>query len=364
MKVVDEAIIVPVTVNGATASLLFDTGFSGGVAISNSVEIGEADGSQTMRDFVGEFKVKTIPIKSLMVGGFRSPVKDLKAFQQPMEHLSLGYGAHCDGILGLQFIGDSVLEINFTGSKMILHPSSYDISKLPAKPNRFIAKMLPTGLKSVEMLVTTGTKKDMVMALDTGNAFFATTHNDVLERVGERKPDEKIKFMGQSGVASGAVDSYSRRMNDMTIFGVPVKTSVWDVIDAPSSSAESDGTVGFQFLKNFNITIDLGRRMVMFESLHDQVDGEPKAEIGLVAGYSPSEKAVKVAYVTPEGPAALAGIKAGHQLLSIDGKDLVREGHTKIRRMLEGKPDEPVNLIVDEGGKQVRLKILRKFLIN
>ena len=38
-----------------------------------------------------------------------------------------------------------------------------------------------------------------------------------------------------------------------------VARSVWSVIDLPSSSAQHDGTIGFGFLKHFNITIDLKR---------------------------------------------------------------------------------------------------------
>ena len=59
------------------------------------------------------------------------------------------------------------------------------------------------------------------------------------------------KFIKQSWVASGPVDSWSVHLKNMAIFGVLVASSIWDVIDLPSSSAESDGTVGYQFLKNF-----------------------------------------------------------------------------------------------------------------
>src|SRR5437773_2611322 len=65
------------------------------------------------------------------------------------------------------------------------------------------------------------------------------------------------------------------------IFGVPVKGSIWDVIDLPSSSVEDDGTVGYGFLKNFNIVIDFERRYVWLENFTGKVADEPKAEPGI-----------------------------------------------------------------------------------
>ena len=82
------------------------------------------------------------------------------------------------------------------------------------------------------------------MSLDTGNSFYATTHKDVLQRVGLWGEDQEAKYEKESFVASGAVKSWSALMTNLTIFGVPVKESVWDVIDRPAGTAESGSTVG------------------------------------------------------------------------------------------------------------------------
>ncbi len=37
------------------------------------------------------------------------------------------------------------------------------------------------------------------------------------------------------------------RMPDLNIYGVPVKPSVWSIIDQAKSDAVGDGTVGFGF---------------------------------------------------------------------------------------------------------------------
>ena len=57
----------------------------------------------------------------------------------------------------------------------------------------FLTKLLPIGNTALDMEVTVSTGKSLTMVLDTGNAFYATTHKDVLERVGlwpaGRKPE-------------------------------------------------------------------------------------------------------------------------------------------------------------------------------
>jgi len=74
------------------------------------------------------------------------------------------------------------------------------------------------------------------------------------------------------------------------------------------------------------------------------VDAEESAEKG---------DGVHIAAVTPRGPAAAAGLRAGDVLTAIDGKSLRKEGErdpfAKLREHMEGK----------EAGDEVKLKVLR-----
>ena len=159
------------------------------------------------------------------------------------------------------------------------------------------------------------------MALDTGNSFLFTTHKDVLERVGLWKIGVEPEIHVACRVASGAVTSFSVQMPSVKIFGIPVDSSVWDVIDLPSSSAEGDGTVGFGFLKNFNIVIDYERRRVWFENWTSKVTDEPEGETGISAVYSNRQKASAGGrWVSPDSPADQSGVKEGDLLLSVDGR--------------------------------------------
>lgn len=361
----EDAIVVNANVNGREVSLMFDTGFSGGVLLDASVDVGKPTGEITLRDFVGEFKAPTVRLKSLTIGSFKGNVDGLEIVQQRGSDYTDAYGVHCDGILGLAAFRNSIMGINFEKGMFEFYPPNFQVTSLaPDSKKRFLTSLLPTGYGSLEMLVTANTGKQMVLALDTGNAFFATTHSDVLERIGLRKQSDPVKYMGYSGVASGTVESYKFGMKDCNIFGVNVPNSVWSIINLPSSSAEHDGTVGYQFLRNFNVIFDMQRRRVFLDNFKGEIKQAGSASIGLAAAYSRSQKSVIAVNVTPESPAARAGLRQGDSIIEVDGKELGRYGFKKMDRLLRGEPGEAVKLVYLSGGLTKRIVLKRELLIN
>jgi len=362
----ENAIIVDATVNGRKVSLMFDSGFSGTVILDSAINIGPATGKQGLQDFVGRFEADTVKLKSFKVGGMTILATELSdAVMMPGSDYSLSYGTHCDGIMGFEVIRRFVTEINFEKNKFIFHPSSVDVSaRKPDGKKTFLSKLLPIGADSVEMSVDLSTGKKLIMALDTGNAFFATTHKDSLERIGLWTVGKAPKFMGSSGVASGTVDSWDIQMPPLSIFGIPVKETYWSIIDLPSSSAEGDGTIGFDFLRHFNTTIDYARRRVWFDNFTEDRENELEGETGISAGYNPKTKRTEIFSVAPESPAEVAGIKDGDEILSIDSHDLYRSGYRATRNLLKGKIGSKVKLATSRGGELRRFELERKALIN
>lgn len=361
----DDAIIVDAKVNGRPVSLMFDTGFGGTVLLSSSVDVGAPTGKMTLRDFVGELEVNTVKLKSLAVGTKNVPLNpDMEIVQQPGD-MSASYGTHVDGILGLSALKGGVFTIDFEHNKFVFRPDAYDITKqTPDNKKTFLQKLLPIGKSSLEMFVSAPNGKTMTLALDTGNAFYATTHRDVLERVGLWDANKPHKFAKLSGVASGAVESWSFKMPELNIFGVPTPPSIWDIIDLPSSSAEGDGTVGHGFLRNFNITVDYPRRRVWLENFRQPIANEEEGDVGLSAGFDPNIKRTVVIRVTPDSPAADAGIKEGDHVLMVDGEDLDRVGYVRFRKLMEGKVGSSVRIAVSHNGALKRLELKRVALIN
>ncbi|HSI72361.1 MAG TPA: PDZ domain-containing protein [Fimbriimonas sp.] len=364
-KIGETAIVVDAQVNGKPVSLMFDTGFSGSVVVDNTINLGKPTGKITLRDFVRESEAATVKVTSLMLGQKKIDPTGMVAVMTPPANYSFAFNTHCDGIMGFEVIKHDITEINFENKKFIFHPKTVDISKrTPDNKRTFKTKLLPIGNNSMEMSVDLPTGKSMTLALDTGNSFYATTHKDVLQRVGLWDLDKEPKFTSLSGVASGTVTSFNIRVPDVKIFGIPVQNSVWDIIDLPSSSAEGDGTIGFGFLKNFNIVIDYERRTVWFENFTGKVTDEAMGETGISATFSDTYKGIVVARVAPESPAAEAGIKERDVILSIDGRDLHRETYRQMRQLLEGPVGSKVKLAIQRGSSLKRFEVERKELIN
>ena len=362
----EESLVVEATVNGKPVSLMFDTGFGGAVDVSNTINVGEPTGKMTLRDFVGEMEADTVKIKSLKLGTKLIDSTGMEAILTPPEDYSFIYGMHCDGIMGLEVIKNNITEINFEHQKFIFYPASFDITtRTPDNKKTFLTKMLPLGANSVVMNVKAPNGQPLHMALDTGNAFYATSHRDSLERVGLWEAGKDPKYTTMAGVASGPVVSWDKKMNNMTIFGAPVPASTWDIIDLPSSSADLDGTVGYGFLKNFNIIIDYGRRRVWLENWTGKVENDPPGELGVSAIYDNQSRKVKVYAVSPGSPGDDAGIKRGDELLAVDSLDLGGViSLKKLRKMLAGPVGSKVKLAISHNGNLKRYELERKPLVN
>jgi len=360
----EDAIIVDVQVNGKPVSLMFDSGFSGYVVMGDHINVGPASGTMPLRDFVGTFNAKTVKLNTLQMGNLTVKPTDGQIVQMG-EDYSMQYGVRCDGILGLAAMKGQPLEINFEKKQFIFHPASLDIrQRTPDNETMFLTRMLPAGNDSIELRVEASNGERMNLALDTGNAFYATTHKDVLERIGLWKSGETPKFMSTSYVASGPVASWNLRVRDAKIFGIPVDESVWNIIDLPSSSAEGDGTVGFQFLKHFNFIIDLDRRHVWFENFADQVADEVEGDVGIFAFYDRERKRAVVWYVMPHSPAAEAGVQRGDQIIGIDSRDITTLGWRQINSLLRGEPGTEVKLDLSRSGTFQRHVLKRELLVN
>jgi hypothetical protein len=364
-RIADDALLVDAVINGSKVSLIFDTGFGGDALVSDTVDIGPASGTTTLRDFVGLLQAKTVKIKSFKLGAISLDPSGMSAVQQSTQGMSFGYNMHTDGLIGLGAIKNYVTEFDFQHKKLIFYPKSLDISnRIGDNKKTFLAKLLPIGNASMVMMVTTPTGRTMAMALDTGNSFYATTHKDVLERVGLWPNDRTAKFMRLSGIASGPVDSWSLKMPALKVFGIPVPNSVWSIIDLPSGSADADGTVGFGFLKNFNFTVDLERRRVWFENYTGTTGNDPVADVGLAGGFRDQSRRVEIWNVTPGGPADAAGIKKGDEVISVDDQNITSTSFRKFDSLMEGPEGTTVKIAVSRKGELMRFELKRVYLVN
>lgn len=363
-RIQDTAIIADAKVNGVDVSCMFDTGFSGSFVLNDTVNVGKASGVINLQDFVGVFQARTVDITSLQMGAKKVDSKGMTIVQQPTRDWSSSYGTHVDGIMGLEVFRDRVFQINFEKSKFVIYPDEHDFSGLEADgKKRIIKRMLPKGMNSIELTVKAPNGEKMYLALDTGNGFYATTHKDVLQRM-KMWDDSEAQYETVAWVASGPVKSWYMQFPELEIYGVPVKDSIWSIIDLPASAADHDGTVGFGFLKNFNITIDMRRRMVMLEHFSGKTVDQPKGNPGIVGFYNERAERMLIYRVTPGSPAEKAGVKLGDAIIDVDGEFIGHLSPQQLEERLDGEPGTQVKLALSRGGQLLRFEVERAVLVN
>ena len=197
--------VVPATIKGHSLRMIFDTGFGGDAVVDETLDLGKPSGTTRLRDFVEEFDAPFYTIKEFLLGNKKIKATSFEVVAQPGAS-EFGEYTHVDGIMGFSIIKDFVTEINFEHTKFIFHPSTEDIStRKPDNVKTFLLPMLPIGINAIVLPVMTPDGKRLNMSLDTGNQFYATSHKDVLERVGLWLPSQEPKFIIGTGVASGEV---------------------------------------------------------------------------------------------------------------------------------------------------------------
>ena len=364
-RVVENAIVVDAEVNGHRVAAVYDTGFSGSFALTESIDFGPPTGQAGIRDFVGTSSMNTYAIKSLKLGSLSINPGSMQIFGQQGFEGSWSYGTHVDGLMGLEVMMPYVCEINVQNSKFILHPDSDDITqRTPDNKKTFLVKILPMGSRHIPIATKTPDGQTLVMALDTGNAGYATTHPDSLARVGLWTEGKAPKWTYPSYIASGPVETFSVAMKGAKVFGIPVEESVWNVINLPSSGAESDGTIGFQFLKNFNSTIDLKRRAVWMENFTGKFASEEDAATGITAFQDREGKKMRVVRILSDSPAEKAGVKLGDVLMAIDDKVIGNLGMHRVSSMLKGPLGSKVKVQVSRSGLLKTFVLDRVMLVN
>lgn len=367
-RLAESAIVVDATINGKKVPLVFDSGFGDWVQVEDSVGIGKSTGTETLNSFLGPFEADAVPLKTLKIGARTIPVGEGQTALQMEAGFfeGIGYGTDVSGLLGIRAFEGQPVEINFQKHEFIFHPKSMDISKrVPDNKRTFLLKMLPTGFESIMLEVDAKSGQKMNMAIDTGNWFYAITYSETLRRIGAWEPGKKPKFFRSSERVNADVTNWTKKMTDMTIFGVPVPLSYWDVIEGTSTGANFDGTMGFGFLCNFNVTFDFDRRRVWLENFTGKTAGDEPGDVGLSYFIKPNPRRVIVAGVDSDSPAELAGIRPGDQLVTIEGEKLQQTiGVFELRHRMEGLRGTKIKLGFFRNGQTIDVELERAFLVN
>jgi carboxyl-terminal processing protease len=124
-----------------------------------------------------------------------------------------------------------------------------------------------------------------------------------------------------------------------------------------------DGLLGYSFLKHYRIALDFPRGRLWFDpSRGDVVDrieeySHPGLQLENVRG------GVRVFAVAEGSPAARAGIRAGDELMAIDGESVSGLDVVTVARRLEGSPGTALSLKLRRGSREWLCRLVRRRLL-
>jgi hypothetical protein len=124
-----------------------------------------------------------------------------------------------------------------------------------------------------------------------------------------------------------------------------------------------DGLLGYSFLKHYRIALDFPRGLLWLDpSRGDVVDrAEEYSHPGLQL--ESVGETVRIFAVADGSPAALAGIRAGDELVAIDGGAVSGLDVVTVARRLEGAPGSALSLGLRRGLREWTCRLVRKRLL-
>jgi hypothetical protein len=302
--------------------IVIDTGASGSVLDdARAASLGLAlSGSQTSRGAGGVQEGSTARGVDLDLAGFA--LRDQTVGTLSLASLSAQSGHPFDGIVGWSLLADHVVEIDYPARCVRVHdPGAYRY----LGPGVAIPITFKDRLPYVKAKLTLPDGRALAgkFVIDTGASTNLILSAQEVEREGILASLGKTIGMQARGVG-GAHDVQLARVAKLEIGGIALDRPIAAIQEPGPGYISAPGTVGNiggGILSRFKVVLDYPRKRIVLEPGPDL--GRPfEADMSGIALTSlpPDFHRFKIARVTTGSPAAEAGLQAGDEIASVDGK--------------------------------------------
>lgn len=355
----DNQIVLQVRVNNSKPmKFFFDTG--AGMSLLNVRRAGGLNlkkaGSLNANGVGGSLQGYLAKGASLSVAG-------VTVRNQPMAILPIDFPCEAQdvaGIIGYDFINSFVVEIDYEAQTITLaDPSTYEyagrgelipLTMTDNTPRVRAQISLPDG-PSFEGLFEIDTGSDGVLSI---NSPFVQKHG--LLQLLKKQFDSTHRGLG------GEAKSVDVRLGDFRLGRYVIPSPLVALSQDTEGSLASDtnaGPLGNEILRRFRIVLDYSRRRMMLEPNMHLSDSIEAGMSGI--DFDTEEcRPFKVTKVLEDSPAAEAGIKAGDEIVAIDGRPFKEIPSFEMEKLLS-KNGVEYSLTLSRAGKElvVRIKLRR-----
>lgn len=311
-----------VTVNNTPLLMLLDTGAAEsiidldtaqtiGLALTGRIQVrGTGSGSVT-----GAFTSAPYSIDGVTTtpGAIRLAI--------PLNAVSRRLGRHINGIVGLDFLRTTILEIDYASRVIRTHAAS----SFRASPQSVVLPVRWDGsghpVFPVRVRVGDEAPTEVAAKLDVGHAGALTLHAPFVSRHGWSRV-ATTRLLGAAGVAGQSTGRVGR-VSSITVGGtdIPAPLVVFSTDTTGAFASEtSDAHLGADVLSLFRLTLDLGHDRVILERTGDVRWLSQRCSAGLVLEANGQDfSSLVVTDVLNGGPAAQAGMQVGDRIIGVAG---------------------------------------------
>lgn len=362
-RLVQNHIYFPLSVNGAPPiDFIFDTGADFTVIDRKRAEglgLPMTGAIETRGSGPGSAQTALIANPRIAFAGIELPLEAIAALD--LGALSLREGKAIEGIVGYGVLSRFIIDVDYARGELRFHdPASYapdpDAVALPITfyGNAPIVTAKVTDANGVtheaRLLLDTGARA----AVDLGKPFLERT------RFAEGRAIEGLLGAGVGGATTQRIGRVAR----FELGGIAIEAPVTSFSTATAggdADPNFDGLIGGEILRRFTLTVDYPHERLLLRK--NAAFGEPfeydMSGLYFVATDAKLDR-FRVESVIPGSPAALAGVAAGDELVTVDGRAVTS---LEELRLLLKKAGEPHELVLTRGGRTVQAQFVTRRLL-
>lgn len=309
-------VIVTAQLNGNPTEMILDTGASiTTVDRAYAESIGLPKGQKvTARGAGGTVEAELVPNVTVELGGMRFEKMTIAVMD--LEPVGRGIGHPMNVVLGREFFNSAVISIDWASSQLTVRPHD---SFSPRRDATSLELKRRGPFNTIPVSIAGGAEIEALLDLGNGGAL------SVPKTVwGKRADLTSLRYAeGRMGGVGGLHASRNVTLPAVALAGktfanVPTTLSETGNDHEPAMMTN----VGIGLLKQFHVDLDLGRDRIFLTPRGDSPvfdRDRAGARMELVGDR------LKTAFVSPQGPAAAAGLKEGEEIVAVDGHKVTPE---------------------------------------
>ena len=309
-------VIAPGKLNGHSTPMILDTGASATTvdkAFARSIGLPEGRKVEA-RGAGGVVEAEIVPNVTLEIGGMR--FENMTVAVMDLAPVARGIGRPMNIVLGREFFNSAVVSIDWASNR--LRVSSHDAFK-PAAGSTAVALTRRGPFNTIPVGIAGGAPIQALLDLGNGGALS-------LPRTywGKREDLAGLRFAeSRLGGVGGLHPARVALIPDVELAGRKIAQVPATLSDSGNDEdPEKMANVGIGLLKQFHVDLDLGRDRIYLAPRNDPPPFDRDrsgTRLDLVGDR------LKIAFISPQGPARAAGLKEGDEIVAVDGQKVTSD---------------------------------------